>query len=213
MPGSIHEEDAPEADVPVFEPEPFLNGPKPSEEYNQAGADLALRILRQTHEALGHAISLLEGAGEDGAARRLVDLVTAKRDAERFSAQSSGAKIIEGVFDGVAMIGSDAKSYFVPPNYASKSRLVEGDVLKLSIRSDGTYIFKQIGQVERRRAIGRAALDSSTGTYVVICGQMTYKVLPASMTFFKAEPGDEIVVLVPKSRDSVWAAVENVVKK
>ena len=67
--------------------------------------------------------------------------------------------------------------------------------------------------MERRRSVGCVAVDSSTGMHVVVCGQMTYKVLPASMTFFQAEPGDEVVVLVPKSRDSVWAAVENIVKK
>lgn len=200
-------------DPPSFEPEPVEEGPQPSAEHNRAGADLAVRILRQTHEALGHAIALLEGAGKEDAARMLVDLVTAKRDAARFSAEASGAQVVEGVFDGFAMIGPDGRAYAIPPNYASKSRLVEGDVMKLTAKPDGTNIFKQIGPVERRRAVGCVALDSSTGTHVVVCGQMTYKVLPASMTFFRAEPGDEAVVLVPKSRDSVWAAVENVVKK
>ncbi|OGL95973.1 hypothetical protein A2348_01540 [Candidatus Uhrbacteria bacterium RIFOXYB12_FULL_58_10] len=170
-------------------------------------------MLRQTHEAIGHAISLLEGADKEGAARILVDLVTAKHDAARFNETVSGAKIIEGVFDGLSMIGPNGTAYAVPSNYASKSRLVEGDVMKLTIRSDGTRIFKQIGPVERRRSVGCVAVDSSTGMHVVVCGQMTYKVLPASMTFFQAEPGDEVVVLVPKSRDSVWAAVENIVKK
>lgn len=200
-------------DAPSFEPEPVEEGPKPSAANNRAGTELAIRILRQTHEALGHAIALLEGAGKDEASRMLVDLVTAKREAARFEEEASGTRVIEGVFDGLAMVGPDGKAYAVPPNYASKSRLVEGDVMKMTVRSDGTRIFKQIGPVERRRATGCVALDSSTGTHVVVCGQMTYKVLPASVTFFKAEPGDEAVVLVPKSRDSVWAAVENIVKK
>ena len=33
-------------------------------------------------------------------------------------------KIIEGVFDGQNMVGSDGKTYPVPANYASKSKLV-----------------------------------------------------------------------------------------
>lgn len=213
MSGFGFDEDISDADAPAFEPEPVEEGPKPSAANNRAGTELAVRILRQTHEALGHAIALLEGAGKEDGARLLVDLVTAKREAERLAERTSGSQTIEGVFDGLSMVGPDGKAYPVPANYASKSRLVEGDVMKLTIRPDGTTIFKQIGQVERRRAVGCVALDSSTGTHVVVCGQMTYKVLPASMTFFKAQPGDEAVVLVPKSRDSVWAAVENVVKK
>ena len=38
-------------------------------------------------------------------------------------------KILEGVFDGQNMVGSDGRQYIVPPNYASKSKLVEGDIL------------------------------------------------------------------------------------
>ena len=42
-------------------------------------------------------------------------------------------KVIEGIFDGQIMIGPDGKNYPVPANYASKSKLVEGDILKLYI--------------------------------------------------------------------------------
>src|SRR5471030_1604688 len=44
---------------------------------------------------------------------------------------SEGGKVIEGIFDGQNMIGPDKKQYPVPANYASKSKLVEGDGLKL----------------------------------------------------------------------------------
>ena len=43
-------------------------------------------------------------------------------------------KIIEGVFDGQNMVGSDGKTYPVPANYASKSKLVQGDILKANHR-------------------------------------------------------------------------------
>ena len=49
-------------------------------------------------------------------------------------------KIIEGVFDGQSMLGPDGKSYPVPANYASKSKLVQGDILKLTIADDGSFI-------------------------------------------------------------------------
>jgi hypothetical protein len=198
----------------AFEPEPSGEETAMSPaEHNRAGTALALRILRQSHEAIGHAITLLEGTGNDPAARLLVDLVSSKREAERHAEEASGTRAVEGVFDGAAMVGSDGHAYTVPPNYASKSRLVEGDVMKLVIRPDGTHIYKQIGPVERRRAVGRVASDPSTGGYVIVCGQTAYKVLPASISFFRARPGDEAVVLIPKSRDSVWAAVESVIKK
>ncbi|HET7630020.1 MAG TPA: hypothetical protein VFK03_01460, partial [Candidatus Saccharimonadales bacterium] len=56
-------------------------------------------------------------------------------------------KVIEGVFDGQNMVGSDGKTYPVPANYASKSKLVQGDILKLTIADDGTFLYKQIGPV------------------------------------------------------------------
>ena len=44
------------------------------------------------------------------------------------SLEKVGGKVIEGVFDGQKMIGPDGKEYPVPANYASKSKLVEGDI-------------------------------------------------------------------------------------
>ena len=63
---------------------------------------------------------------------------------------SEGGKVIEGVFDGQNMIGPDKKQYPVPANYASKSKLIEGDVLKLTIAEDGSFIYKQISPLERK---------------------------------------------------------------
>jgi uncharacterized protein YrzB (UPF0473 family) len=39
-----------------------------------------------------------------------------------------------------------------------------------------------------------------------------YKILLASITYFKGEEGDEVVILVPQDADSDWAAVENIIK-
>jgi len=57
---------------------------------------------------------------------------------------SDEGKVIEGVFDGEMMVAADGQTYSVPPNYASKSKLVEGDTLKLTIPADGSFVFKQI---------------------------------------------------------------------
>ena len=81
-------------------------------------------------------------------------------------AQDMSGKIIEGVFDGQAMIGPDGKTYPVPANYASKSKLVEGDILKLTISDDGRFVYKQIGPVDRKQVIG--TLINQDGMYYVV---------------------------------------------
>lgn len=122
-------------------------------------------------------------------------------------------RIIEGVFDGEQMMGSDGKQYIVPSNYASKSKLVEGDILKLTITDAGSFIYKQIGPINRDRVIGKLAQDEVTGDHVVIADGKKWNVLLASVSFHRAEPGDDLVILVPKNAPSRWAAVENVIKK
>ena len=105
---------------------------------------------------------------------------------------SGTGKVIEGVFDGQNMMGPDGKKYPVPANYASKSKLVEGDVLKLTIADDGSFIYKQIGPVERVKKIGILSVEAN-GEYRVETSGKSYKVLLASLTYFKAEPGDETI--------------------
>ena len=70
------------------------------------------------------------------------------------SREEVSGKIVEGIFDGQVMVDADGKNYPVPANYASKSKLVEGDKLKLTIADDGGFIYKQIKRVERKQIIG-----------------------------------------------------------
>ena len=116
-------------------------------------------------------------------------------------------KVIEGVFDGQNMVGSDGKTYPVPANYASKSKLVQGDILKLTIADDGTFMYKQIGPIARKQVVG--TLELKDGHYTVTVGDHAYRVLLASVTYFKAKPGDQVSVNVPEEDPSaVWAALE-----
>lgn len=117
-------------------------------------------------------------------------------------------KIVEGVFNGQTMLDKDKKEYPVPANYASKSKLVPGDVLKLTIKEDGSFLYKQIGPVERKRIIG--TLTYEDGEYKVIATGKAYKVILASVTYFKAEVGDKITLVVPGEGNSEWGAIENV---
>ncbi len=119
--------------------------------------------------------------------------------------------IIEGVFDGQNMVGPDKKVYSVPANYASKSKLIQGDVLKLTITEDGTFLYKQIGPVQRQKIVGVLTYDD--GQYRVIAKGKSFKVLLASVTYFKAEIGDRVTIIVPELEESEWAAIENVLPK
>lgn len=116
-------------------------------------------------------------------------------------------KVIEGVFDGQNMVGSDGKTYPVPANYASKSKLVQGDILKLTIADDGTFLYKQIGPVPRKQVVGALTLEN--GHYFVDVNGKKLRVLLASVTYFKAKPGDQVSVNVPEDDSSTeWAALE-----
>ena len=86
-------------------------------------------------------------------------------------------------------------------------------MLKLIIPSDGRFIFKQIAPVERRRLKGRLAFDPASEGHVVLCGEEVFRVLPASISFFKGQPGDEVILLIPKAGKCVWAAVEHIARK
>ena len=132
-------------------------------------------------------------------------------DKAKTVAVSSGGKIIEGVFDGQNMMGPDGKKYPVPANYASKSKLIEGDVLKLTIADDGSFIYKQIGPVERVKKLGVLS-QTENGEYRVVADGKSFRVLLASLTYFKAEPGDQVTIIVPQNQDTDRAAVENVIK-
>jgi len=156
-----------------------------------------LRALLQeaeTNLAAARELLISLGLGDDEGA------ITANRE-------EVAGKVIEGVFDGQTMIGPDGKSYPVPANYASKSKLVEGDILKLTIADDGGFIYKQIGPVARKQVIG--TLTQHDGAYFVEVGGREYRVLLASVTYFKAHMGDQVSVIVPEDApDAEWAAIE-----
>lgn len=135
-----------------------------------------------------------------------------ERAASELSIDATGEEqIIEGVFDGQNMIGPNKKAYPVPANYASKSKLIPGDVLKLTIPPTGAFIYKQIAPIDRQHVKGLLAYED--GQYKVFVDGKTYNVLLASVTYFKAEPGDEITLIIPQEGDSEWGAIENVIPR
>ncbi len=120
---------------------------------------------------------------------------------------------IEGTFDGERMVDANGKSYQVPPNYASKSKLVEGDPLKLYITADGKYLYKQLGPVERRTVPGVLKLDGSR--YIVDAEDgNVYGILTACVTYYMSlyniKEGDKVIAMIPADRPAHWAVIDNV---
>jgi len=122
---------------------------------------------------------------------------------------TDGGKVIEGIFNGENMIGPEGKVFPVPANYASKSKLVEGDRLKLTVAEDGAFIFKQIGPVERKNLVGDLVFEDNA--YHVNVAGKRYNLLYAAVTYHKAKPGDRVTIVVPAKDDSDWAAFENII--
>jgi hypothetical protein len=123
----------------------------------------------------------------------------------------STSKIVEGVFDGQNMVDSLGQTYPIPANYASKSKLVEGDGMKLSITDEGKFIYKQIAPIERRTMIG--VLIQEDGQYKVLAEGKAYRLLLASVTFYRAEIGDQVTILVPKKGTATWGTVEAIIPR
>lgn len=176
-----------------------------SDEISEQDKSHKIEMLRQmmlqaekTMQSAKAMLLQLEGKKKTGRKRKIDE------DAE--------GNVIEGTFDGQIMIGIDGKQYPVPANYASKSKLVEGDMLKLTITPDGSFVYKQIGPADRKSVIGIVSQDEK-GNYVIFSEGKPYKVLLASVTYFKAEPGDEVVIMIPREIEATWAAIENVLIK
>ena len=155
-------------------------------------------LLQEAETNLAAAKELLNSVLGDG------DIITAPRETV---VSDPDGKIIEGVFDGQIMIGPDGKNYPVPANYASKSKLVEGDLMKLTITPDGRFLYKQIGPVERKSVIG--TLTHHDDKYYVEVAGREYEILYASVTYFHLREGSQVSVVIPAKNDEAqWAAVE-----
>lgn len=164
--------------------------------------DVPEKQIKRLRSLIGEATTSLAAARE-----LLVSLVGDDDIVSPAAAKEPLGKIIEGVFDGQNMVGSDGKTYPVPANYASKSKLVQGDILKLTIADDGSFMYKQIGPVPRKQVVG--VLKQEDGHYFVEVGGRDYRVLLASVTYFKIKPGDQVSVNIPEDETHAeWAALE-----
>lgn len=165
-------------------------------------ADIAYKQIKRLRSLIDEAETSLAAAKE-----LLISLVGDDDSVMASPSDTAAGKVVEGVFDGQTMVAADGKNYPVPANYASKSKLVQGDVLKLAIGDDGRFTYKQIGPIPRKTVIG--TLRQQDGNYIVDVNGRDYRVLLASVTYFRAHAGDQISVIVPSDDDTAeWAAIE-----
>ncbi len=120
-------------------------------------------------------------------------------------------KIVEWVFTGESMLGSDGNIYPVPQNYASKSHLVQGSKLKAIINPDGKITYKIIEEIEFETSIW--ILTQNKEKFQVIANWKAYNVLVAAVTYLKAEVGDSISIRIPKGKEATFAALDAVIPK
>lgn len=173
--------------------------------------------LLAIQELIDSAMSALKTANSMMREMTGVTDTSRERFAVRASAMGSNVpsntatKVVEGIFDGQNMVDSTGQTYPIPANYASKSKLVEGDGMKLSITDEGKFIYKQIAPIERKTIVG--ALIQEDGQYKVLADGKTYRLLLASVTFYRAEIGDQVTILIPKTENASWGAVDAIIPR
>lgn len=168
---------------------------------NQDNILKALRLLEASESSLNAAKKIL--------AELNPDFVPGPKPDESKAYNEGEHQIIEGEFDGQNMVGPNGRVYPVPANYVSKSKLVESDKLKLTILSNGTFLYKQIEPVDRRTLKG--TLIKEDGQYKVNTPEGNYRVILAAVTYFKGKEGDEVTIIIPEKKESSWAAIEAII--
>ena len=184
------------------------------EDLDVHGVCTMLTNMKQQIEKLLHVLDKKNVSTQTTYTAPLVQTPVYKKttEAPSFAAFPQQYTVLEGVFDGQNMMASDGQCYPVPANYASKSKMVEGDLLKLTITDAGKRFYKQIGPVKRATLIGEL-MQNPSGAWVALVGQTPYNLLTASVTFQKGRAGDKITILVPEDGGANWGAVEMISKQ
>ena len=119
--------------------------------------------------------------------------------------------IVEWVFTGESMLGSDGNMYPVPQNYASKSLLVQWSKLKALINPNGKIVYKIIGEIPFESRIG--IITKNGEKYQITTDSKAYSVLLAAITFHHCSVGDTVSIRIPEWKDATYAVIETVIPK
>lgn len=125
--------------------------------------------------------------------------------------EENAIKVIEWIYDWYFMNWSDEKKYPVPMNYASKTKLIPWDVLKLKIMEDWKLVYKLIWAASKKY-IKWTLSKTDDNKFVAISDEWhTYLLNQAAVTFFKWKPGDEMSIIINWDKEYDYAAIETII--
>lgn len=143
----------------------------------------------------------------------IAEAAAPKQAAADATEENENIKVIEGSFDGNFMQGNDGKIYPVPMNYASKTKLIPGDMLKLRIMEDGKLVYKLIAPAARKYIKAKLS-KTEEGKFIALTDEgKTYSLNQAAVTFFKGSVGNELSIIVNSSEENASAAIEALIDK
>lgn len=102
---------------------------------------------------------------------------------------------IEGKFDGKYLVTSEGERIEVPANYASKSRIVYGDTLKM-YEENGRKMFKQLIKLPRRKVL--AVLSKKEGKFYALSEFGDHEISSTSVEHNNLSVGDQIQIILPE---------------
>lgn len=178
---------------------------KDSKSSQQASLHALQELLSTAERSLHHAKNLMVQI----TGKKAIDHTTAPDMAGLHAYKHGKSQVVEGVFNGRDMLGSDKKIYPVPANYASKSKIVEGSKLKATIKADGSFQYKIIHEVDYVSTTGTLIKDGDH--FFVISQSGIYQVIPASVTYIQARVGDRVSIRIPKDIKATYAAIDALV--
>lgn len=154
-----------------------------------------------------------EAAGDSQKSQSDQSQVIDSKDAVPAATEEAAVPIGEvGTFEGEFVIMPNEKKYQVPPNYASKAKLIVGDQLKLMRHGDRNefQIVKQVGRVEVK-----GILTKKDFQWTVLVDKLEFRLIPASVRFHNGEIGDQVEIILPENYLETfpqWAALKGVIK-
>lgn len=143
----------------------------------------------------------------------IADAAAPKQSATEATEEGENIKVVEGSFDGNFMQWGDGKIYPVPMNYASKTKLIPGDMLKLRIMEDGKLVYKLIAPAPRKYVKAKLS-KTEEGKFIALTEEgKTYSLNQAAVSFFKGNIGNEMSIIVNASEENNSAAIEALIDK
>lgn len=172
-----------------------------------------LHMLNKIENDVVKAKALVQKLFQDNGAESAFDAVPAAVAHATITEEDEGMQVVEGAFDGTFMQGNDGKMYPVPMNYASKTKLIPGDMLKLRIMEDGKLIYKVIGPAPRKFLKAKLT-KTEEGKFIALTEEnKTFSLNQAAVSFFKGDIGNEITIIINGNEETTFAAIEAVISK